>query len=62
MHQGTLMDPQMNPNLDPARLILGDHAQKRPSRVPPRLIFVDLHKTENLKFTAWFEVNSTLSS
>ena len=33
------MNPQMDPKMDPVRLILGDSAKKkRPSSVPPRSI------------------------
>ena len=32
------MDPFMDPKMDPMRLILGESAKKRPSRVPPRSI------------------------
>ena len=37
----TFIDTQMDPLIDPARLILGDLGEKGPSRVPPwyKLIF-----------------------
>ena len=60
----TFMDPQMDPQIYPARLILEDPCQskalKGPSKVQiDQFLFIDLKTTDKLKNTAWFEVNCT---
>ena len=60
----TFMDPQMDPKIDPARLILEDpcrlKALQGPSKVQiDQFHFIDLKTTDKLKNTAWFEVNRT---
>ena len=61
---GTFMDPQMDPKIDPARLILEDpcrlKALQGPSKVQiDQFFFIDLKTMDELKNTAWFEVNRT---
>ena len=56
------MDPQMDPKIDPARLILGDPCREKsfqdPSKVQIEQLFIkDLRTTDKLKNTAWFDVN-----
>ena len=57
------MDPQMDPRIDTARLILGDPCQLKalqgPSKVQIDQFFMDLKTTDKLKYTACFEVNWT---
>ena len=60
----TFMNPQMDPKMDPPRLILEDHCRLKalpgPSRVQiDQFFFIDLKTTEKLKNIAWFEVNWT---
>ena len=62
--QGTLMDlhgPQMDPKIDPARLILEDPCQLKalqgPSKVQIDQFCIGLKTTDILKNTAWFEAN-----
>ena len=60
----TFMDPQMDPKIDPARLILEDPCQLKalqgPSKVQIDHFFIDLKTMDKLKNTAWFEINQTL--
>ena len=54
----------MDPQMDPVRLILGDPCPKKASQSPfkvqvGQLFQLDLHTTEELKVTAWFEVDPT---
>ena len=55
-HPMTLMDPQMDPKIDPARLIFGDPCPKKarqdPSKVNIGQFLIDLSTTEKFKFTA----------
>ena len=58
------MDPQMDPKMDPARLILEDpcrlKALQGPSKVQiDQFFFIDLKTTNKLENTALFEVNRT---
>ena len=60
----TFMDPQLDPKIDPARLILGDpcrlKALQGPSKVQiDQFFFIDPKTMDKLKNTAWFEVNRT---
>ena len=58
------MDPQMDPQMHPARLISGYPCSKR-ARQGPQMVrigqkkFIDHKLTAKLEFTAWFEVNPT---
>ena len=65
--RGTLLDPQMNPTMDPARLISGDPWQKRALQGPfmvqtDQFFYIGLSTKDKLKFTAQFEVNPTFGS
>ena len=55
----TFIDPEMDPKVDPARLILGDPCRLKvlqgPSKVQSDPFFIDLKTTDKLKNTAWFE-------
>ena len=64
---GTFVDPQMDPEINPARLILEDPCQIKalqgPCDVHIDLFF--LHRpldNVKLKFTTWFQINPTFSS
>ena len=65
LHRGS-GNPQMDPKIDPARLILEDpcrlKALQGPSMVQIDQFFsIDLMTTDKLRNTAWFEVNRTFS-
>ena len=51
------MDPQMDPRIDTARLILGDPCQLKtlqgPSKVQIDQFFMDLKTTDKLKYTLY---------
>ena len=60
LHQGsgTSKDPQMDPKIDPARLILGNPCQLKALQGPSKVqidhfFFIDLKTTDNLKNTAF---------
>ena len=60
--QGTLMDPQMDPKIDPAMLILEDPCRLKALQGPSKVqidqsFFIDIKTTDKRKNTAWFEVN-----
>ena len=60
----TFRYPQMDPKIDPARLILGNPCQLKALQGPSKVqinhfFFIDLKTTDKLKNTAWFEVNRT---
>ena len=61
---GTFMDPQIDPKIDPTRLILEDpcrlKALQGPSKVQIDQFFsIDLKTMDKLRNAAWFEVNRT---
>ena len=56
------MDLQMDPNMGPARLILGDPCPKNSLHGPSKVLYTSRPTTEKLKSTAWFEVNPTFGS
>ena len=58
------MDPQMNPKIETAMLILGDPCRSKALQGPSKdqidqFFSIDLRTTDKLKNTAWFEVNRT---
>ena len=63
----TFMDPQVDPKIDIARLILKDPCRLKAPQGPSKVqiddfLFIDLKTTDKLKNAAWFEVNPTIGS
>ena len=54
----TFMDPQMDPKIDPARLILEDPCLLKALQID-QFYFIDLKTTGKLRNTAWIEVSRT---
>ena len=55
------MDPKMDPEMELLMLILGDPCQRKALQGHFKVhidqyLYVDLQKTEKLKFTAWFDI------